>query len=200
MHRILRWTPVVVVLAVVPITMISYLGDRDSDAPEPIDVQATGTRFETLDELKAAADLVIEGHVVGVEDGRTISDPTDPDAGIRTRLAQINVDLAADASSATPRTVVVEQEATLLDGTPITVNGVAPLDVGERAVLLLVRGADDQFPYTTPISEQAVFYVVDDEVVAADPEGPIGSVFHGGSAAGLRDALVLRAPVDQPGT
>ncbi|HEY5875386.1 MAG TPA: hypothetical protein VIT64_08800 [Ilumatobacteraceae bacterium] len=44
-----------------------------------------------------------------------------------------------------------------------------------------------------------MFYVVDDQVVAADPEGPIGTVFHGGSAAGLRDALALRAPVDQPG-
>jgi len=37
-----------------------------------------------------------------------------------------------------------------------------------------------------------VFYVVDDRVVAADPEGPIGAVFHGGAAAGLRDALLLR--------
>lgn len=100
--------------------------------------------------------------------------------------------------AATPDVVVVEQEASLLDGSPITVNGVAPLEVGDRAILVLVRGDSEQFPYTTPLNEQAVFLVVDEQVVAADPDGVIGAMFHGRPVTELRVALGL-APGRRPG-
>ena len=64
-------------------------------------------------------------------------------------------DPAGDGSASTrvvkgpqSATVVVEQEASLLDGTPITVNGVSPLVVGDRGWFFLIDGDGEQFPYT----------------------------------------------------
>jgi hypothetical protein len=51
--------------------------------------------------------------------------------------------------------LIVEQEAALLDGTPIVVNGLRPNRVGDTGFWFLVRGNDDEFPYVALINEQA---------------------------------------------
>jgi len=181
-----RWPPLLVVLVAV-VSAGWWLLD-DNGSVEPIDITAMTTRFERPDELVGAADLVVEGIVIAVADGRVITDSLDPTVGFETSLATLAIErsLAADA----PEVVVVEQEMRLLDGPPITVNGVAPFALGDHVIVALVVGGTEEFPYSSPVNEQAVFHVVDDdEVIAADPDGPIGVSFHRGPVDALRDAL-----------
>ena len=130
---------------------------RDEGQPEPLAVDAAGPHFATLDELVAASDLVVAGEVVSVGEGRTITDPSDPSAGIRTRLVTIAVTepLVGDP----PEPLVLEEEAALLDGTPIVVNGVAPSKVGDEGIYFLVGGTTTDAPYHALINEQGRYLV-----------------------------------------
>lgn len=196
MHRLARWVPLLIVAVVAVGVAVAYFAQDDA-TPEPVDVRSDATGFENVEDLAAAADLIVEGAVVAVEDGRVISGSTDSNTGIRTQLAQVEVQLIAETTGEVPPIVVVEQEAGLLDGTPITVDGVAPLEIGQHVILLLVSGDSEEFPYTTPLSSQAVFYIADDAgelVSAADPTGVIGALYHDLPADDLRFALGLREP------
>lgn len=150
--------PAVLVLVIAGFAVWS-LADGD-DTPEPVDVRADGPRFAELEEMGDASDLVVDATVVSIDDGRTITDPADPTAGFTTRLVQLEVH---ETLRGTARDVVIlEQEATLLDGTPIVVNGLGAVELGQRAVWFLVVGDGEQFPYFAVINEQGV--VTDGEV------------------------------------
>lgn len=195
MERLVRLLPVVAVVLAATLAAWWWRSDRAGDEEAPRrDITATVARFETLEELVAAADVVVEGTVTAVDEGRTISDPTDPATGIVTQLAQLEVDGTFHGQA--PATLLVEQEAALLDGTPITVNGVAPLEVGDRAVFVLVAGTSEEFPYTALVSEQGLFHLDgdpetgnDETVRAADADGPIGERYDGAPADVLRADL-----------
>jgi hypothetical protein len=133
-----------------------------TDEREPIDVSATGPRFATLEELAGAADAIVAGTVVAVDAGRTITDPSDPRAGITTRL----IEVAVTATFAGPARdlIVIEEEAALLDGTSIVVNGLEPAPPGTSAVWFLVAGDGEQFPYAALVNEQARIPLTADRV------------------------------------
>ena len=146
-RRLAVLVPVVPVLVVAAYVGWTVLRDGD-DPPTPaaVDVRSSGPTFAGIDELAEASDRVVEGEVVAIEVGRAITDPGDPTVGLTTQLA--TVDVTGVVKGPQSENVVVEQEATLLDGTPITVDGVPPLEVGDRGTFFLIDGDGDQFPYT----------------------------------------------------
>lgn len=129
----------------------------DDDEPAPIAVQAAGPTFTTLRDLVAASDLVVVAEVTGLADGRTLTDPADPDAGIRTRLVTVEVSRVLEGDA--PPVLVIEEEAALLDGTPIVVNDVPPSRRGDRGVYFLVAGNRADAPYHALVNEQGRYLV-----------------------------------------
>ncbi len=164
--------PAVVVISCVAFAVWLLLPD-DTRVPEPVDIRAAGVRFDDLDALVAGSDFVVEGVVVAVDDGRALTDPGDPDAGITTQLAQVEIRTAIVGDA--PGPLVVEQEAALLDGTPIRVNGVSPLVVGDRGLMFLVRGDGGDFPYTAFVNEQGWVPIVDGRIAPVDTADPVWS-------------------------
>lgn len=159
-----RWTrraitaaPIVLVLVVAGVALLGLR--NDDELPAPVDIAASGPRFETLAELVEAADVIVEGRIVGVSDGRSITDPSDPTTGFTTSLFQLEVTTAYVGTTAT--SLIVEQEAALLDGTPIVVNGLRPNAVGDAGFWFLVRGGDEEFPYVALVNEQGRLLVED---------------------------------------
>jgi hypothetical protein len=148
-HRIV---PMVLVLAIAGFAGWSLV--RADDDQAPVEVRADGPRFDELEEMGEASDLVVDATVVAIDDGRTITDPTDPTAGFTTWLIELEVNETLRGPSRD--VVILEQEATLLDGAPIVVNGMKPAELGQRAVWFLVAGDGEQFPYFAVINEQGV--------------------------------------------
>jgi hypothetical protein len=123
------------------------IGDQQSPRdPERVDIVAEEPTYATEQQLEDASDIVVEGLVAASEPGRAITDPADPTTGLRTQLFTIEVSRVIKGEPGDQ--VVVEQESTLLDGTPITVNGAEPLALADRGTFYLVRGGSEQFPYT----------------------------------------------------
>jgi hypothetical protein len=150
---------------------------RPTDEVTPLAVSADGPTFGALDELALASDRAIVVVVTAIGPGRSIADPTDPDAGITTQLATAEVELVLLGRS--PRgTVVIEQEATLLDGTPIVVNGLAPLRAGDRGVAFLVAGGSEEFPYLALVNEQA-WFALDGDRISSERDDPVHTAWDG---------------------
>jgi hypothetical protein len=116
--------------------------------------------FGSLDELVAASDVVVLAAVAGVDDGRTITAPADPDAGIRTRLVQLDVreTLVGEALDS----VVVEEASAFADGAAIVVDGMTQLRPGDIAIWFLVGGDGEATPYYAAVNGQSRFVVVGD--------------------------------------
>ncbi len=111
-----------------------------------VDISASEPAYATVVELAGASDRMLAGEVVAVEQGRAVTDPADP----HRRCEHTAGDRRVERVTKGPQSaiVVIEQEASLLDGTPITVNGVSPLVVGDRGWFFLIDGDGEQFPYT----------------------------------------------------
>jgi len=176
--------PVALVVGVAAVFAVS-LAAADP-APDRVDVAASGPRFATMHEMAAASDRVVLVTVVAIGQGRTIADPTSPDTGIITQLATARVDDQMIGTG--PRDIVVEQEATLLDATPITVNGVAPLLIGDTGIAFLVVGTSDEFPYAALVNDQAWLAVVGGRIVT-DRDDAIHRAWAGTSVGELADRL-----------
>jgi hypothetical protein len=127
------------------------------DGPDPVAVEASGPTFGSLAELVAASDLVVLAEVTAIADGRTITDPADPTAGIRTRL--VTVEVVRPLVGDPPVVLVIEEEAELLDGTPILVNGVEPSRQADRGLYFLVAGQVPDAPYHALVNEQGRYLV-----------------------------------------
>ncbi len=149
----LGWIAPAVVLIVAGAVTVVSLRDSEDAALDPIEISADGPTFSTLDELFAASDVVVEATVVAVDEGRTISDPANPTTGLVTSLARLDVERVFAGGDV--GVLIVEQEAALLDGTPIIVNGVAPNEPGQSGFWFLVAGGSDEFPYLALVNEQA---------------------------------------------
>jgi hypothetical protein len=143
-------------------------GDDGDDASDPVAIEASGPTFSTLDELVDASDLVVVAEVIDVADGRTLTDPAHPDAGIRTRL--VTAEVRTTVVGAAPPTLVIEEEAALLDGTPIVVNGVTPSAPGDRGIYFLVAGDDPDAPYHALVNEQGRYLVEGPSLVPASDD------------------------------
>lgn len=178
-------------LAVPVVAGAAWLGalavSGGDDEPETVAIEAAGPTFGTLGELVAASDLVVLAEVVGIADGRTITDPADPTAGIRTRLVTVEVVQALVGEP--PPVLVIEEEAALLDGTPIVVNGVEPSRRADRGVYFLVAGADPDAPYHALVNEQAR-YLIDGTRLRPSSNDPLSTEL---AAQGL-DALIAAIP------
>jgi hypothetical protein len=154
----------------------------DSD-PDPVAIEAAGPTFGSLAELVGASDLVVVAEVTGIAEGRTITDPSDPSAGIRTRLVTVDVVRAVVGSA--PSVLVIEEEAELLDGTPILVNGVESSRRNDRGVYFLVAGGDPDAPYHALVNEQGR-YLIDGSRLRPSGDDPLSAQL---AALGL-DALL----------
>ncbi|MEM1333016.1 MAG: hypothetical protein AAGG08_06105 [Actinomycetota bacterium] len=149
-----RWRRFVVPLAVVAaVGAFALVSLRGGDAdPEPVAIEAAGSRFDTIAEMTVASDLVVEGVIVSADDGRRITDPADPEAGLVTRLYQLEIREVFRGDDL--EFALVEQEDTLLDGTPIVVNGLTPHQVGDAGFWFLVLGDSEEFPFSAVVNEQ----------------------------------------------
>ena len=147
--RLARWAPLVLPLLIAAV--VTWIRWPDSP-PEPVDVTSTSPTFDTLEDLVAASDLVVIGVIEDAAVGRAISDPTDPTAGIRTTLYTLQIDtlLAGEAADR----VTIEHETALLGGTPITIDGIEPPQVGERSLFFLIAGTTNEFPHHALIGSQ----------------------------------------------
>ena len=163
--------------------------------PAPIEVEAASIYdFTSLAEMVAASDVIVVGTVVATEPGRLVGDPAS--GGVISRLVTIDVDevIGGDANggdanggdaNGSEATIVIEEEATLPDGTPLIVNGVSPSAVGDHGIWFLDRIEDAELPVFLVINSQGRFLTP-----AQDPTGDL----IGGDQ---RNALV-RSLQDQP--
>ena len=175
-----RWLIPIALVLTVGLGALWWLRDDgagDGAVSEPVSIEATGPRFATLDEIVAASDVIVQATVTAVDTGRSITDPADPTAGIRTQRAAVDVESVLVGDQNGP--LVVEQEAELLDGTAVTVNGVEPLAVGDSGLLFLIRGDSDEFPYTALVNEQGWLPVVDGVISPTDPADTLWSPLTG---------------------
>jgi hypothetical protein len=195
-RRNVRRPPIGVLLGAVALVLSGFVflmtlrDESGSSGPLPVQVQAEGPTFTTLDELSAASDRVVEATVVGFDDGRTITDPSDANSGLRTRLVQLDV-IETFAGPATS-SLVVEEEAALLDGTAIVVNGARAVDIGDSGFFFLVDGATEEFPYVAVINEQGRYLVADsgaDVLIAANSSSTLAVEVEAMGADALRTAL-----------
>jgi hypothetical protein len=155
------------VVAAVAVGVLA-LADGGDDAPDPVELVGDAPTFASVGELVAASDLVVVATVTDISDGRTVTAPDDPAAGIHTRLVQLSV--ARTLVGEAPRPLVVEEPAALIDGTPVVVDGLEPPRVGDQALWFLVAGDDVSLPYYAVVNSQG--RVVDDiEEVTAAVEG-----------------------------
>ena len=152
-----------VFVGVVAVAVGVVLATRDDPSePTTVDVEATSIyQFSSLDEMVAASDAIVVGRVTATERGRLIGDPAD--GGVISRLVTISVTevLAGD----TARTVIVEEEGWLTDGTPITVNGVAPSEAGDEGLWFLDSTDDAELPSYLVINSQGRFLVAGGEAL-----------------------------------
>ncbi|MEM9516514.1 MAG: hypothetical protein AAGA42_16815 [Actinomycetota bacterium] len=171
--------PVVLLIGVAVFAVITVRGGGDESTREA--VTASGPEFSSIEELAAASDVIVEGTIVAADDGRRITDPADPEAGVVTRLYELQVAevYQGDAGDF----VLVEQEDALLDGTPIVVNGMLPHAVGDVGFWFLVVGDSEEFPFTAVVNQQGRLLIGDDDLIDSELlPGPT-------TAAELRAAL-----------
>jgi hypothetical protein len=146
------WLPVV--LCVVAGGVAAAVLARQTDPTPvraPLDVQAQSIfAFTTIGEMTAASDLVVVGSVAAVAEGRLIGSPGG--TSVRSQFTTITVQRVL--AGVAPAAVVIEEEAALADGTPITVNGVAPSEVGDRAVWFLDQLEGEESPVYLVINSQ----------------------------------------------
>lgn len=157
---LLASVPVVLIVGAAVFALWMLIGTGDDTVP-PVAITAAGPHFESVEQMADASDVVVRGEVVAVQQGRAITDPDRPDAGILTQLVEVRVDetLRGEGRGA----VVVEQEVTLLDGTPIVVNGLEPVSIGLQAIWFLAEGDGDEFPYAALVNEQGLIPLEDDQ-------------------------------------
>lgn len=155
--------------------------------PRPVALVSDAPSFSSVGELVAASDQVVLAEIVGEAPGRTLSTPGDPDAGVRTRLLELRV--VAVLVGQERETIVLEEEAALLDGTPVVVDGVRPAEVGERGVFFLVAGGSEAAPHHALVGPQGRFLVVGDALESAGDDPLSRSIADAGGPA-LRDAVL----------
>jgi hypothetical protein len=167
--------------------------DGEAGSRDPVAVTSdTRHRFTTLAGLAASSDLAIAGRVVAVERGRTFGAVDDAgrasDRAVQSQVVAIEVEdgVAQDDAPATPESgtvVLVEEEAALVDGTPIIVDGARPARVGDAGIWFLAASTDPEFPGFTTVNSQGRYLLTGDRT----PDAPLRGALHG---ADRSDALV----------
>ena len=141
-----------------------------SDGPSrsAIDIDSSAADFSTLDDLVAASDLVVVATVADITDGRQITAPADPDAAVVTRLLVLDVSDVLAGSSDRRRDRRGASGAG--DGTPVVVDGIEPLDVGDEAIWFLVAGDAETMPYFAVVNRQGRYTIAGDTLQPASDD------------------------------
>lgn len=141
-------------------------------------VEATSIyQFATLAEMVEASDVIAVGTVIATEPGRLVGDPAN--GGVISRIITIEVDqsLRGDASIGAGSTIVIEEEATLADGTPLVVNGVPGSEVDDRGIWFLDQLDDAELPVYLVINSQGRFLTPGDDpggdLIGGDQRDPL---------------------------
>lgn len=176
--------PVVPLIAGIVAVVVLAVGGDDESAS--IDIASSAADFSTLDDLIAASDLVVVATVVDIADGRQITAPADQAAALVTRLLVLEVsDVIAGADDGD---VIVEEPAALGDGTPVVVDGIAPLDVGDEAIWFLVAGDAETMPYLALVNRQGRYTIAGDTLRPA-ADDPLSAELADLGLAGLVDRV-----------
>ncbi len=159
----MRWRVLGPVVAVVVAVTAAVALTRDDEpaerpgGPEPVAVQSDAPRLTSLEELAAAADLVVRGHVVTTERGRVFGDPGGE--SIESRLVTLEVADVLAGEATVDGTLLVEEEGWLEDGTPLIVDGAAPSAVGDDGVWFLIEVGGTDAPIYVVVSAQGRYLV-----------------------------------------
>ena len=152
---------------------------------------STRHQFTDLEGLLAASDLVVMGRAIAAEPGRTFGGVDDEGAAsadaIRSRVLTVEVRtvlLSRDPGTDPPAgaVVLVEEEAALLDGTPIVVDGARRTKVGDAGIWFLAASRDPEFPGFTVVNSQGRYLL-------NHPESEVDGSLRGGDRS---DAFVRR--------
>ena len=205
-----RWLVVasVVVLAVVGGVVVAVTQDSPSHSATREAVALTSStrhQFADLDQLVGASDLVVVGRVMADEDGRTFGNPTGSGSGapsaIRSHVLTVRVErVLAGAASTTdanaPDTdvvVLVEEEYSLGDGTPVLVDGMRRGRVGDRGTWFLTASTDPDFPAYALVNAQGRYLFGRGEVRGGDPTDRLVRSVERMAPTQLQDAVLSAA-------
>jgi hypothetical protein len=200
-----------VTLAVVVPTAIAFAllrpvdADDDAGSAAPVTVESTTRhQFTELEGLIDASDLVVRGEVLAVEPGRLFGavDPSGDasEQAVRSQVVTIRVDdvLATVDPTANPApgtVVLVEEEATLADGTPLRVDGARPTRMGDEGIWFLAATGDPDFPGFTVVNSQGRYlHGAGDALRGADRSDALVRSLEGLGAAGLARAVSAPSP------
>jgi hypothetical protein len=186
--RVLRFGPLLVPVLIVVVVELARAGGP----PRPVPVTSTAPRFDRLEELVAASDVIVMAEAVGARDGRLITDPERPDAGVRTRLVELRPvrTLMGDPGAS----IVLEEPATLLDGSPVELDGVQAVEIGARGIFFLVGGGSEAAPHHVLVGPQGRFLVEGDHLVPAVDDPLTTRLAAQGGPALATAVAVLAAP------
>lgn len=136
---------------------------RDRDAatsplagvdPDAVAISSDAPRLATLDQLTAAADVVVRGEVVATERGRWFGAGEGRGSRLQSRFVTLRVDDVLAGSPPAAGTVLLEEEGWLEDGAPVVVDGAAPSRTGDRGIWFLVDGGDPDVGAYVVVSAQ----------------------------------------------
>lgn len=186
-----RWrvlSLVLIVLAALAYGVATY--DRPDNDRAATNITSNAPRFTSLEKLVDASDEIVLAEVTAVTPGRTISDPSNANARIKTQLVELHVVQTLKGVPSEP--LVLEQEATLADGTPVRVDGVAPVTGGQRGVFFLVRSASLDVPYRALVGPQGRYIVQGDKLQAAVDDDFTEAIVDAGGPALIRAVVAVR--------
>ena len=155
---------VLIPVLITAVGLVIFQIQRDDSAPDPIRISATSPTYDSLQTLTEASDLVAIGTITEAEPGRTISDPSNPDAAIRTSLFVLRLETVLRGPDVDR--AVIEHETALADNTPIIINGIQPPTVGERGLFFLVAGRSPDFPHYAFTNDQGRYLLDGDRLTA----------------------------------
>jgi hypothetical protein len=174
-------------------------GPADASGRAPVQITSDAPRFERVEALVGASDLVVRGTVAAVEPGRLFGDPGQ--AAVRSRLVTLAIDEVLAGAAHRGATVVIEEPGWLDDGTPIEVDGVPGAAAGTAAIWFLQAVE----PLTTEDGSGPATYVITgpqgrqplwEGALVGDGDDPITAQLMGLGLDGLRSAVrgLVRPP------
>lgn len=196
--RLLLIIPVLMAIALIAFVFQKPSGPSQVDVGALVDVEASEPVFDNLQKLYENSDAVISGRVISQVPGRSITNPSDPTNGIRTAIFTVAVEEVFSLNSASgaatrnnessagqssdsnsesmveiPKQVKIEVEIALLDGTQISLNGVAPPAVIERRLFFLITSDDPRFPHFAIVNSQGSYLLSGQELLDVDERSPL---------------------------
>jgi len=198
-RRLPRSIVAVSIALVATVAAVAVALTHRSSKPAPT-VQAVSLRsstrhqFADLQALVDASDLVVTGRVVADETGRLFGDGASGSAVrshvLTLELDEVMVGEAAAIPKDAPAVVLVEEEHSLADGTPVAIDGMRRTRAGDRGVWFLTASTDPDFPGYALVNTQSRYLLGDDGTVhGGDQTDRLVRRIEGLGSAVLRQAI-----------